>query len=244
MAEVYDKSVASTGYPGTTLKRVLGVIGTEHSVLEIGAGTGLLTIPVAKKARQVTVVEPSETMLRVLQSKILKEKISNVSIIKKKWENIDVGRVNPHDVLLAAYSLYMINIEEAIGRIKRLCKGSVLIIDSHLYENDGLRAADEILRKLLNLEELPYCSSYTLLANVLYQLGIHPNIEIMRKRKDTQWNNYIEFRKLRYYQAGGWSSTIEKSLLNELRRKNLIVYINGVPHIRRNAIEVLLWWEN
>ena len=48
------------GYPGLILNRMLRFASPDSSVLDIGAGAGAYTIPLARAARKVTVVEPSK----------------------------------------------------------------------------------------------------------------------------------------------------------------------------------------
>lgn len=244
LAKDYDEIMFLTDYPRATLKRVLGFIEPKHSVLEIGAGTGLLTIPIAKEAKHVTAVEPSEAMLRILRSKILKEGLSNISIIKERWESIGEERLSSYDVVLAAYSLDMADIDEALRKIDRYGRELVLIVHSHYYENDGLRIANNLLRKLQGYKETPhYCASYTLLVNILYQLGIHPNIEITRKRGNIPWDYYIRFRRLVCGQMTDWSTEIEKHIFDELKKRRLILHLDGKHWIYGNSIEALLWWK-
>ena len=51
------------------------------SVLDIGAGPGTLAIPLGRRVRRVTAVEPSGPMIRCLERHLAQEKLSNASII-------------------------------------------------------------------------------------------------------------------------------------------------------------------
>jgi len=64
-------------------------------VLEIGAGTGILTIELAKKVKQVIAIEKDKELVAILKEQLAEEKIKNVKIIHgdilKEW-----CEVKPH----------------------------------------------------------------------------------------------------------------------------------------------------
>ena len=68
-------------------------ISGKMSVLEIGAGLGALTIPLAKTALHVTTVEKDSRLIPVLQQELDKENLRNVTIINK-----DILKVNFHEI--------------------------------------------------------------------------------------------------------------------------------------------------
>ena len=59
-------------------------------VLDIGAGAGLFTIPMAKLASRVTALEPAPAMLNVLRSWADEEGLTNVDYLDQEWEILDV----------------------------------------------------------------------------------------------------------------------------------------------------------
>jgi len=58
------------------------------SVLDIGSGPGILTIPLARRVRKVTVIELSQPMVCFLEKHLDDEKPSNVKIIKSRWGDL------------------------------------------------------------------------------------------------------------------------------------------------------------
>jgi 16S rRNA (adenine1518-N6/adenine1519-N6)-dimethyltransferase len=62
----------------------------EDVVLEIGAGLGALTIPVARIAREVFAVEKDRKIIDILKTEILVSNLSNVVIMEKNILNIDI----------------------------------------------------------------------------------------------------------------------------------------------------------
>lgn len=66
--------------------------GVAHDdiVLEIGAGLGALTIPAARIVRKVYAVEKDPQLLRLLQTELKVNNISNVELIEKNFLNFDI----------------------------------------------------------------------------------------------------------------------------------------------------------
>jgi len=89
--------------PDPILDFVLDRLEPGMSVLDIGAGVGRWTIPLAARAHRVTAVEPVEGMRQVLRERLEAGGVTNASIVEEPW--LDAA-VEPHDVAVAAYSMY------------------------------------------------------------------------------------------------------------------------------------------
>jgi len=59
-------------------KNFLDRVGTGDRVLEIGAGTGLFTIPIARRCREITAIDISPGMLAALHEKAAAQHITNI----------------------------------------------------------------------------------------------------------------------------------------------------------------------
>jgi len=85
--------------------------------LDIGAGAGRYALPLARTARRVIAVDPSQSMLEGLRQGMAEHSIDNVEIVEGRWpaiaeENGALARELPADVALIAHVSYDI---EAIG---------------------------------------------------------------------------------------------------------------------------------
>jgi 16S rRNA (adenine1518-N6/adenine1519-N6)-dimethyltransferase len=72
-------------------------VGKEEKVLEIGAGTGVLTIPLARSVDQVIAVEKDLRLVDRLRPKLARLGIDNVVLINEDILRIDLDRIWPGD---------------------------------------------------------------------------------------------------------------------------------------------------
>jgi SAM-dependent methyltransferase len=94
---------AKAARPDELLDVVVARTGAGASVLDVGAGTGRWTIPLARKARRVTALEPSPAMREMLRAAVTDAGLGNVGVVAGGWEDAEVA---PHDVAVAAHSMY------------------------------------------------------------------------------------------------------------------------------------------
>jgi ubiquinone/menaquinone biosynthesis C-methylase UbiE len=150
-------------------------IDSECTVLDIGAGPGTLTIPLAKIVKHVTVVEPSSGMLACLKKNATDEGLLNITCINKKWEDATPGAdLDLYDVVIASYSLAMPDMKAALSKMNEVARRSV-----YLFTFAGGRAWDysDLWRRLYN-EEYRDGPDYIYIYNILHGMGIHADVEI------------------------------------------------------------------
>jgi len=70
-------------------------VGKEEKILEIGAGTGVLTIPLARAAEQVVAVEKDPRLVDHLRSKLARAGIDNVVLINEDILRLDLEPIWP-----------------------------------------------------------------------------------------------------------------------------------------------------
>src|SRR3989304_4930002 len=93
----YSQALRYSTYPRKAVEvistRLTGVI----SLLDVGAGTGSLALPLASQVRKVTALEPSQPMLEILEKKASRLGIKNVKTINASWGEVTM---EPHDAIL------------------------------------------------------------------------------------------------------------------------------------------------
>ncbi|MDM7938760.1 MAG: class I SAM-dependent methyltransferase, partial [Methanothrix sp.] len=161
-------------------------------VLDIGAGPGTLAIPLAQKVAHVTAVEPAEGMVSVMRDKMAEFAVQNITVVQKRWEDVDVNEdlQPPYDVVIASFSLGMPDIRSAIEKMIRASSKYV-----YLYHFAGETSWDrqwsELWPKLHGREYQP-APKCDVLYNVLYQMGIYPNIRTFRLEHNQRYSSLEE----------------------------------------------------
>jgi ubiquinone/menaquinone biosynthesis C-methylase UbiE len=118
--------------PPETLKRV--GLGGHDVVCDIGAGSGIFTIPAAKITDNlVYALETDDEMLEVIAQKARNEKLTNIKTVKVTGDQFDI-KENTADLVILVTVLHEIENKAAfIQEIKRIVKynGRLVIIEFH-----------------------------------------------------------------------------------------------------------------
>lgn len=101
--------------PDPLLDCVLSRLAPEMTVLDIGAGIGRWTLPVARKVRRVTAVEPLQGMRQVLVERAAAQDIGNLDVVVTPWLTAEVP---PHDIAIAAHATYTTT--DLLGFIRKM----------------------------------------------------------------------------------------------------------------------------
>ena len=99
----YDQRTGRREGEAVTLNYLCSLLEPTDSLLDVGAGTGRFALPLARKVARVTALDHSPAMLAVLNRKADVEGVTTIETVQAEWPNF---HVKPHDVVLAAWSLY------------------------------------------------------------------------------------------------------------------------------------------
>lgn len=144
-------------------------INEQMTVLDVGAGAGRITLPVAKKAKHVTALEPSAKSLVLLKENAKKQGIINVSYVNQSLETFDCSQ--RHDLVVASFSLFMFDLKAALKKMDVLANRSVyLFVSASPWLNPDLQK--------LVYGAPGYWSDFIFLYNILYEMDIAANVEI------------------------------------------------------------------
>lgn len=80
-----------------------GLVDADARVIDVGAGGGRITIPLARRVREIVAVEPSAGMREELQAGINATGVGNIRIVASAWSDADV---EPADLVFAAHVTY------------------------------------------------------------------------------------------------------------------------------------------
>lgn len=216
-------------------------IGPESRVLDIGAGPGTLAVPLAGVAAHVTAVEPAAGMAEVMSEYAAEEGVSNLSIVRKRWEEIDPSAdlKGPYDIAVASYSLGMPDIRAAI---EAMCEASSRWV--YLYWFAGTTNWEQGMIDLwphLHGREYRRGPKANVLFNVLYSMGICPNVETTRMEHVRRFPNLeaavAEFREQYAVSTPEQEMVLRDYLAGALSQNGGDLLLSGM------ATRVKLWWE-
>jgi len=209
-------------------------------VLDIGSGPGTLALPLARAGASVTAIDPAEGMLAELRAAAEQEGMTTVTTLRGLWEEIDPDRdlAPPYDRVVASFSLSMPDIRSALARMDAVASGSV-----HLYW-----FADEPLweRLYLALWEDLHGAPYRLrpkadcLFNVLYGMGIYPNV-LMRPLDGTTVFSTVEDAVGHFAPRMSAETPEQQGILRDYFRKHLVRRDDGLA-LTGSSTYAAIWW--
>ena len=237
-AKHYNKYVMQNGFKGHRERQIAKIaLNPDYTVLDIGSGPGTLAIPIAKQVKSVTAIDPSRGMLACLQENMEREGITNIVCINKRWEDTKLGvDIEPHDVVIASYSLTMLDMQEALAKIAAAAKRHV-----HLYTSAG-RWIDDGLWKVIYDERHSAWSDYIYLCNILHDMEIYANVEIWDSEFELQYeslddavNEWKERYDLPSEKEGVLREYLSKMLVKDENDEKLC--------LKRKSKSAMIWWK-
>jgi len=102
-AEEYDRRLTEEGYPGRLLKVVGEQLEGYQRVIDVGAGSGFFTVPLARSKHHVVAIEPSPHMIQLLRRKLDREIRPRVTTVQSTWEEADIPA---GDAVICIHAVY------------------------------------------------------------------------------------------------------------------------------------------
>lgn len=103
-----------------------GIAGPNGIAIDVGAGGGRHTVPLARRLRQVVAVEPSPAMRVVLEEAVASAGLTNVTVVPEQWADADV---DPAELVFAAHVTYGIQqIEPFLRKVDRTATRAAALV--------------------------------------------------------------------------------------------------------------------
>ena len=158
----------------TALNRLLREIGPDQTVLDVGGGAGRLALPLALHGRQVSVVDPSESMLEQLAVGATEAGIVNITVVKSEWEEAQVG---PADAVLCSHVLY--GVADVVPFIKKLESHATERVLVLMYADSPQSHLAPFWKPVHGHERVNLPAMRELL-DVLWELNTFPDLEMLQ----------------------------------------------------------------
>ncbi|MDD1694084.1 MAG: class I SAM-dependent methyltransferase [Methanoregula sp.] len=216
-------------------------LSPEFRVLDIGSGSGNVAIPMSARVAHITAVEPGKGMMEVLKEQITEHRVTNITTIPKRWEDVNIARDldGPYDLVIASHSLGMPDIRDAITK---MCAASRKWV--YLFWDAGISTWEQRMIDLwpmLHMREHQSGPKADILYHLLYDMGIYPNVKtdqqyILQTYPDME-SAVHKFRKSFYI-----TTPEQEKIMRDYLKATLEMGENGYFH-RQRYYPTMLWWD-
>ncbi len=133
----YKLWMEHTRYHDRVVEVLGNVIERGWKVLDIGAGNGVLSIPLSIFGCEVTALEPSAGMRNLLYERMFQATIEGLSVDDRRWEDVPCFEYMGYDLIMACNSLHLtgMGFEDALAKIFRAGPKNVLLISELIPDN-------------------------------------------------------------------------------------------------------------
>jgi ubiquinone/menaquinone biosynthesis C-methylase UbiE len=237
IASKFNEWMEKDDYPEKLLNRI--ELDSNDSVLDIGCGNGVITIPLAQKATKVTAMDISSKMLEILKKNAKNSGLNNINTCNRRIEDVTEEDVGKHDVVVASRSLNGVSdIGKELEKINNIAKKSVYLT---LWGADNRRFERE-MAQLLGRESHRH-PDYIYVYNILHDLGIYANVEMLESNTRNYYSNVEEALDRLRWRIGDLNKD-EESILREYLEENMIKTTDGtITYSNGKADWVLIWWK-
>jgi SAM-dependent methyltransferase len=221
--------------PDSLLDFIRKEIVAHDTAIDIGAGTGRWTIPLAQTIKSVTAVEPTSGMAEMLKENLDNSGLRNVEVLSQTWED---ATPSMHDIVICAHGMYAsADLAAFVRKMERYSR-------KKCYLAIRLPPADGILSELsLKIYGCRHDSPDAVIAyNALYTMGIHTNV--MVENRMVNWvNETVEeafIRTKRHLRIETSETTYDDLIRSTLDSR--LSFSNGVYSWPDGMRSALLWW--
>lgn len=115
----YDLWIRHNSFHKPIIELLYKLVEPNWTVLDIGAGNGVLSIPLHQIGCQVTALEPSMGMRDLMYSELIKRGIQDFNIDSRRWEDIPSLYYLNYNLVIASNSLHLMDIpfETALNKV-------------------------------------------------------------------------------------------------------------------------------
>ncbi len=242
--DLWESYEGYTRYPGKLMTFILGSIDDQQTVLDIGAGSGALAIPMAQRAARVTAVEPSLAQCGRLRRRAASLGIHNLAVVESNWEDFgedfaedfgedvvkDAGTkpAGSYDIITAGYCLFMENISGALKKMRFLAGKKLFLI--HSGGDDLTQAIGKVLGRETAFPDL------NMLLSLLHEMGWEFQCQVFRR--DFQLPLHLQLKMFRYT-LGVMDADME-SVKEHLEKSGRVFAGQGDLWVRRRSNDALV----
>lgn len=232
LIELMEAHYSYVDYPGPLLSHIQSYANPNMSVLDIGAGDGAFTIPLARIVKKVTAVDPSLAQISWMLDKAEQANLININIINNRWEEINENELDQHDIVIASHCFSMPDMNLALQKMLNKTKEYLFLITS----------VDSGMTNIYQGIYPDYRTSigeYIHLYNLLYQIGIYSNIAIIKREFLHPLSLLMDLLSFSY----NISAEIKEKIREELSISGQLLKKDGSFWINTWHKDAIIWYK-
>jgi hypothetical protein len=186
----YARAVERGDYAARVLEVLEPILAQCRDALDVGAGCGALTLPLAGRLDAVTALEPTPAMTRALRAAAARMGLANVTVIESTWEEATVPR---HDLVLCAHVGGLLSgASPFLSDVARVARRWVTLIrDTPGVPREDKFFFSELYPALLGRPYGHRCDAEDTLA-ALMRIGIQPSVTMIEYASDQPFTDLEE----------------------------------------------------
>ena len=222
--------------PDAFMRALLLHLRPTDTVLDIGAGAGRHTLFLAQHVAQVIAVEPSPSMRRQLEQRLVAEDAAGVTVVHADWPAAETSHC---DIAICAHVLYGVyEVGPFLTRMHALARRECFVL---LGFRQPSFVFSPFWEQLYGLPRQPLPGALECL-NVLYQLGIPAQLALLPASRYTFADEHEALADLRWQLGLPNDQASDARILaamDELLERDAAGRLTARAH---PASMALLWW--
>lgn len=187
-ADWYRRGLDYSGFAAAALDVMLPRLKGAKTILDVGAGCGALTLPLAKKGFSVTALEPSTAMLDILKTDTAGASLRRIKTVHGEWGKV---AVKAHDAIVCANVPELLKEPQTfVSEASALARQTIFLI-VNADPNSNKFYYRELYPLLFGKEWCPR-SDYLKTYASLHDMGIYANIEMINYAFDQPFDDINE----------------------------------------------------
>ncbi|MCX5734855.1 MAG: class I SAM-dependent methyltransferase [candidate division NC10 bacterium] len=236
-ARLFSRAIQISDFPAKVVEALEPALADCRSALDVGAGVGALTVPVARRVERVTALEPSSAMLDELRAALAKNRLDNVICRSAAWGEADLA---PHDLVLGAnVAPIFADILRFLTEAEPLARRAIALV-----QNVGPGTEKFYLGELYPLLlgcPYPERDDYLRTLTLLHSLGIYAHVRIVAYRFDQPFATLHEAIDFWTEQMRLTESDQRRKLLEFLQARLEPAGSHLIAPMRRQS--AVIWWQ-
>ncbi|MCX7770784.1 MAG: class I SAM-dependent methyltransferase [Proteobacteria bacterium] len=203
-AKWYDLWIKHNTFHNHVLEFLYKIVEPDFKVIDIGAGNGVLALPLISLGCDVTIIEPSDKMRDLLFQEAQKRQVHTLNVDPRRWEDIPILTYQNYDLVIACNSLHLMDMpfEMALNKVFSLGAKCILLVSELKDVKGKIKLSYE--KYSLNLLRVFYAdTSYAY--HSLNEAYEHYEFRIARSLSDFEKNQVK--RNLVFYNDHFWSKS-------------------------------------